>query len=221
MCSLEYFDLFGLSFREAILGSLNPLVAQSHLAVGRAFEYQGGLEDARSHYWHASGIAESTLDPSHWVAGICLYNLARIMRIQGQAEDAERYFSRAVAIIQNGLPPGSIPNEEYIQKLQMRIERDYALDELQGPEVRTTIARDAPRLPRDHQTPNELFEKKKADFLAMLQPGQKPGEVFKKFINMIDDPVDDLKHEVHGMVLFGRRIYWREGIMQGAGDPCK
>jgi len=217
----EHFDLLGLSFREATLGTLHPLVAQSHLAVGRTFESQGKLEDARSHYRRASGIAESTLGPGHWVAGLSLYSLARIMRLQGQVEDAERFFNRAVAIIQNGLPPGSIPNEEDIRKLQMRIERDYALDELQGPEVRTTIARDSPRLPRDHQTLDELFEKKKADFLAMLQPGQKPGEVFKKFINMIDDPVDDLKHEVHGMVLFGRRIFWPEGFMQGAGDPCK
>jgi tetratricopeptide (TPR) repeat protein len=217
----ERFDILGLSFREATLGSLHPLVAQSHLAVGRAFESQGRLDDARSHYRRASGIAESTLGPGHRVVGLSLYNLARVMRLQGQAEDAERYFKRAVAIIQSGIPPGSIPDEEYIRKLQMRVERDYALDELQGPEVRTTIARDSPRLPRDHQTLNELFEKKKADFLAMLKPGQKPGDVFKKFINMIDDPVDDLKHEVHGMVLFGRRIFWPEGFMQGAGDPCK
>ena len=217
----EHFDLLGLSFREATLGSLHPLVAQSHLAVGRVFESQGKLEDARSHYWRASGIAESTLGPGHWVAGISLYNLARIMRLQGQAEDAEQYFNRAVAIIQSGLPPESIPNEQYLRKLQMRIERDYAIDELQGPEARTTIARDSPRFPRDHQALSELFEKKRADFLAMLQPGQKPGEVFKKFINMIDDPVDDLKHEVHGMTLFGYRFYWWEGFMKGAGDPCK
>lgn len=217
----ERFDVLALSVRQSVLGLNHPLVAQSHLAVGRAFEAQGKLEEARIHYRRASGIAESSLGPDHWGFGISLYNLARIMRLQGQVEDAERYCNRALAILQNGAPSESTHDEQSVRTLQRRIERDDAIDELQGPGVRSTIARDSPRLPRDHQTLDELFEKKKSDFLAMLQPGRKPSEVFKKFINMIDDPVDDLKHEVHGMVWFGRRIFWPEGFMQGSGDPCK
>jgi len=38
---------------------------------------------------------------------------------------------------------------------------------------------------------------------------------------MIDDPFDDFKHEVQGMNLFGYRVFWPEGFMKGAGDPCK
>ena len=143
------------------------------------------------------------------------------MRLQGQAEDAERFRVDALTILEKGLSPGGTVSEEYVRDLQERTERQYGIDELQGPEARTIIAWDPPRLPRDHQALSELFEKKKEEFLTILQPGQKPEDLFKRFINMIDDPFDDFKHEVHGMRLFGYRVFWWEGFMKGAGDPCK
>ncbi|MEJ5360208.1 MAG: hypothetical protein WHT06_16220 [Desulfobacterales bacterium] len=35
--------------------------------------------------------------------------------------------------------------------------------------------------------------------------------------NLIDDPVDDLKHKIHGAKIFGVRIYLPRWLMRGAG----
>lgn len=217
----EHFDGLALSAREATLGPRHPLTLQSHLAVGRAFEAKRNFAEAKIHYWRALGIAETTLGPEHRVTGVTLYALSRIMRLQGQAEDADRFLNSALSILQKEVPPGGSVSEEYVRGLQGLIDRQYCIGELQGPDVRTTIAWDSPHLPRDHQLLSEFLEKKKDEFLVVIQPGQSPEVSFKRFINMIDDPFDDFKHEIHGMKLFGYRVFWPEGFMRGAGDPCK
>jgi tetratricopeptide (TPR) repeat protein len=217
----EHFDALALSVREATLGSSHPLTVQSHLAVGRAFEARQNFAEAAIHYRRALEVAETSLGLDHQVTGVAFYDVSRVLRLQGQIEDAERFINNAQSILPEGLLPGGIVNDQYINDLQGRIERNYCIDELQGPEARATIAWDSPRLPRDHQLLSEFLGKKRSELLAVLQPGQKPEVVFKRFINMIDDPFDDFKHEVHGMKVFGYRVFWPEGFMRGAGDPCK
>jgi len=218
---VEHFDALALSLREATLGSIHPLNVQSHLALGRALEARQNLAEAEIYYRRALEIAKVSLDPGHQVTGVAFYDIGRVLRLQGQTEEAGRFINKAQSILQQGLPPGCILTDQYVRDLQRRIERGYDIDELHGPDVRATIAWDSPRLPRDHQMLSEFLEKKRNELIVILQPGQKPEVVFKKFINMIDDPFDDLKHEVHGIKLFGYRVYWPDWFMAGSGDPCK
>jgi tetratricopeptide (TPR) repeat protein len=216
-----HFEALALSVREATLGSNHPLTAQSHLAVGRAFEARQNFAEAEIHYRRAMDIAETAFGPRHRVTGVTFYNVGRVLRLQGRFEEASRFLNDAQSILQGGLPPGGILTDQYVSDLQGRIERGYDIDQLQGPETRATIAWDSPRLPRDHQSLSDFLEKKKSELLLVLQPGQRPEVVFKRFINMIDDPFDDFKHEVHGMKLFEYRVFWPPGFMAGSGDPCK
>jgi tetratricopeptide (TPR) repeat protein len=216
-----HFEALALSLREATLGSSHPLTAQSHLAVGWAFEVGQKFPEAEIHYRRAMEIAETSLGPRHRVTGVIFYNVGRVLRLQGRFEEASRFLNDARSILQGGLPPGGILTDQNVIDLQRRIERGYDIDQLQGPAARATIAWDSPRLPRDHQRLEQFLEKKKSELLLILQPGQKPEVVFKRFINMIDDPFDDFKHEVHGMKLFGYRVFWPPGFMAGSGDACK
>jgi len=215
------FDESALALRASLLGPRHPLTLQSHLAVARSLEIQGNYADARAHYLRALGIAETAFGPDHQIAGISLYRLGRVARLQGQTDDADLFYKSAVGILQKEFPSGGVVTDSYVDELQGNMERAYWIDELQGPGSRTTIAKDPPRLPRDHQLLSEFLEKKHREVLAVLEPGQKPEIVFKRIINMIDDPFDDFKHEVQGMNLFGYRVFWPEGFMKGAGDPCK
>jgi len=40
-----------------------------------------------------------------------------------------------------------------------------------------------------------------------------------EFIDVIDDPLDDLKHKIHGMTIFGYTIYLPSWLMRNKEDP--
>lgn len=46
-------------------------------------------------------------------------------------------------------------------------------------------------------------------------------DAFNDFINLIDDPIDDFKHRLHGMKIFGYTIRLPKWLMRGSGDPTK
>jgi hypothetical protein len=54
-----------------------------------------------------------------------------------------------------------------------------------------------------------LFEKKSIE------------HAFSDFFNIIDDPVDDIKHKLHGMKIFGITIRLPKWLMRGSGNPEK
>ncbi len=41
------------------------------------------------------------------------------------------------------------------------------------------------------------------------------------FMNLIDTPIDDLKHKIHGMKIFGYTIYLPKWLMKGSGKVDK
>ena len=43
----------------------------------------------------------------------------------------------------------------------------------------------------------------------------------RNFENIIDDPIDDIKHKVHGLSVFGLKIRLPGWLMQGEGKPDK
>lgn len=47
------------------------------------------------------------------------------------------------------------------------------------------------------------------------------GHAFSDFFNLIDDPIDDLKHKIHGMKIFGITIRLPKWLVSGSGDPEK
>jgi len=40
-----------------------------------------------------------------------------------------------------------------------------------------------------------------------------PIDAFSEFVNVIDDPIDDLKHKIHGATIFGYKIYLPSWLM--------
>lgn len=42
-----------------------------------------------------------------------------------------------------------------------------------------------------------------------------------KLENIVDDPVDNVKHWLHGRMIFGYRIRLPKWLMQGSGRPDK
>jgi hypothetical protein len=44
---------------------------------------------------------------------------------------------------------------------------------------------------------------------------------FDDFCNLIDNPIDDLKHKIHGMKIFGKTIYLPKWLMRGSGEQDK
>ena len=43
----------------------------------------------------------------------------------------------------------------------------------------------------------------------------------RNLVNLLDDPVDDLKHRLHGMRVFGMTIYLPRWLMRGSGKDEK
>lgn len=39
----------------------------------------------------------------------------------------------------------------------------------------------------------------------------------RNFINIVDDPVDNIKHKIHGMSIFGLKIYLPKWLMKATG----
>lgn len=44
---------------------------------------------------------------------------------------------------------------------------------------------------------------------------------FRNFINIIDDPVDEIKHSINGIRIFGWEIHLPKWLMKGSGDKSK
>lgn len=44
---------------------------------------------------------------------------------------------------------------------------------------------------------------------------------FNDFINLIDDPIDNIKHKIHGMKIFGKTIYLPKWLMRNTDNPDK
>jgi hypothetical protein len=44
---------------------------------------------------------------------------------------------------------------------------------------------------------------------------------FTDFLNILDNPIDDLKHQIHGMKIFGKTIYLPKWLMRGSGKSDK
>ena len=43
----------------------------------------------------------------------------------------------------------------------------------------------------------------------------------RNFVNIVDDPIDNIKHMVHGMSVFGLVIYLPKWLMPGSGEDNK
>lgn len=65
----------------------------------------------------------------------------------------------------------------------------------------------------------EWLDKKKAEWGRLV--AEWPGATWRRRLdlieNFVDDPVDDLKHKIHGAKIFGFRIYLPRWLMRGAG----
>lgn len=44
---------------------------------------------------------------------------------------------------------------------------------------------------------------------------------WRNAINLIDDPVDDLKHKINGIKILGMKFYLPSWLMRGTGKPGK
>lgn len=43
----------------------------------------------------------------------------------------------------------------------------------------------------------------------------------RNFVNIVDDPIDNLKHTVHGLSIFGLKVYLPKWLMRGSGEDDK
>ncbi len=59
------------------------------------------------------------------------------------------------------------------------------------------------------------------EFLALFEPGRDADWRLRNLENLLDDPVDDVKHRLHGMRLGAHRMFLPRVLMRGSGDPCK
>lgn len=55
----------------------------------------------------------------------------------------------------------------------------------------------------------------------LFRPGESAEWRLRNFMNLIDDPIDDLKHKIHGAKVLGVRIHLPDWLMRGRGDPDK
>jgi hypothetical protein len=44
---------------------------------------------------------------------------------------------------------------------------------------------------------------------------------WRNLINLVDDPVDNVKHKLHGMKIMGMTFYLPSWLMKGSGDDSK
>ncbi len=58
------------------------------------------------------------------------------------------------------------------------------------------------------------------EFLALFEPGRDADWRLRNLENLLDDPVDDLKHRLHGMRCGDRRVFLPRALMPGSGNPC-
>ena len=69
----------------------------------------------------------------------------------------------------------------------------------------------------------EWIGKKRAEWLLLceLWPDKSWAWRLKNLENFVDDPVDDLKHTLHGIEFMGRKFYLPDWMMQGSGKEGK
>jgi tetratricopeptide (TPR) repeat protein len=201
-----------LQWRMGIYGPNHPLTLQSLLETGSAYEEGGQPAEAEKFYQQALAIAETVLKQKRELAGVIQYALGRVNQKQGRADQAAAYFSIASG---NLVPPGTVLTEQYVKDRQEYYRVFYSVSELQGPDGRTVIARDQPQHPRDHQSFETFFNKKQQDFADLCQNFS-----WGKVENLLDDPVDDLKHEVHGSQVLFWRCFLDPVLMQGGRAKC-
>ena len=69
----------------------------------------------------------------------------------------------------------------------------------------------------------EWFEKKKNEWykLKYLWPENGWEWKIRNIINFVDDPIDDVKHKIHGLSIFGYKIYLPVWLMKGSGKEGK
>ncbi|MEJ5357605.1 MAG: tetratricopeptide repeat protein [Desulfobacterales bacterium] len=58
------------------------------------------------------------------------------------------------------------------------------------------------------------------EFLALLEPGRDADWRLRNLENLLDDPVDDVKHRLHGMRIGAYRMFLPGAWMHGSGNPC-
>ena len=201
-----------LKWRMGIYGPNHPLTLQSLLETGGAHEDGGQPAEAEKFYQQALAIAETVLKQKRELAGVIQYALGRVNQKQGRADQAATYFAKASG---NLVPPGAALSEQYVEDRQEFYRMLYFVSELQGPDGRTVIAKDPPRHPRDHQSLEDFFNKKQQEFADLFQDFRWDGVE-----NLIDDPVDDLKHEIHGAQIFFWRCFLHPSLMQGGRAKC-
>lgn len=216
----EIFERLALSFRMKNPEPEPRTLVLGHLAAGRALEAQGKFAKAKEDYRKANSICGSMLKPEDPLAGLSVFALSRVMRMEGRVDDAERMRSSALEILAKDMQPLKPLTETDLQIVWESIDRQYSIRELQQPEKRTFIAYDPPTQ-RQHTPADDWYKKKREDFLEIIKSKEGGKEQFKDFINLIDDPFDDLKHEIHGMEMLGYRVYLPNWLMMGSGNPCK
>ena len=201
-----------INWRKGIYGPNHPLTLQSLLETGSAYEDGGQPAEAEGFYQKALAIAETVLKQKRELAGVIQYALGRVNRKQGRADQAAAYFSIASG---NLVPPGTVLTEQYVKDRQEFYRMLYSVSELQGPDGRTVIARDQSQHPRDHQSFENFFNKKQKDFADLFKDFS-----WDKVENLVDDPVDDLKHEIHGSQVLFWRCFLHPTLMQGGRAKC-
>jgi tetratricopeptide (TPR) repeat protein len=201
-----------LNWRKGICGPNHPLTLQSLLETGSAYEDGGHPADAERFYREALAIADTVLKQKRELTGVIQYALGRVSRKQGRADQAAAYFSAASG---NLIPPGTVLTEQYVRDRQEFYRVLYSVSELQGPDGRTVIARDRPQNLRDHQSFESFLDKKQGEFADLFKDFS-----WDKVENLIDDPVDDLKHEIHGSQVLFWRCFLDPSLMQGGRAKC-
>lgn len=69
--------------------------------------------------------------------------------------------------------------------------------------------------------PGRRGRSKWEEFLALFEPGRDADWRLRNLENLLDDPVDDLKHRLHGMRFGDQRVFLPRALMPGSGNPCK
>jgi hypothetical protein len=59
------------------------------------------------------------------------------------------------------------------------------------------------------------------EFKELFRAGKSMDWRWRNFMNLIDDPIDDIKHTLHGARIFGLKIRLPDWLMRGRGDPDK